>query len=98
MGEHGDNREGSELIEGHLRQSLGRDVAVFGGREASNELAEVELEVGMGRSVEPGGGEGGVLDGLAPGHVHDGPVGAAGHEMDDTAGLVEIALEGMMEK
>ena len=49
MGEHGDNREGSELIEGHLRQSLGRDVAVFGGREASNELAEVELEVGMAR-------------------------------------------------
>ena len=85
MGEHDDNREGSEMIEGHLKQSLGRGVAVFGGHV-------------RGRSVEPGKGEGGVLDGLAPGHVHCGHVGAAGHGMDDTAGLVEGALEGMMEK
>ena len=84
MGEHDDNREGSEMIEGHLKQSFGRGVAVFGGHV-------------RGRSVEPGGGEGDVLDGLAPGHVNCGYVGAAGHGMDDTAGLVEVALEGMME-
>ena len=54
------------MIEGHLRQSLGRVVAVFGGHV-------------RGRSGEPGGGEGGVLGGLAPEHVDYGDVEAAGH-------------------
>ena len=60
---------------------MGRGLAVFGGHE-------------RGRSVEPGGGEGGVLDGLAPEHVDYGHVGAAGHGV---AGLVEV-VEGMMGK